>query len=261
MFHTVFNVTNTLILIWFIPQIEKLVCSLIRPKEGEDEESGRLKYIRGGLMKTPEISVLQAQKEIVVFGERIQRMFGFVKDISATNDEDAFKPLFDRIAKYEDISDNMENEIGKYLGQVSDAHLSDDTKETIREMLRQIGELESIGDSCYNIARILRRRSGSNGFTEDQSRGMEDLFTLLDRAMDQMVAVLSGEKGPFSLQTSEQIEQEINDCRSRLREQNAADLDNRVYGYKESAVFVDFVNECEKMGDYIINVVEACFGV
>ncbi|MBQ5983533.1 MAG: Na/Pi cotransporter family protein [Bacteroidales bacterium] len=260
MFHTAFNVTNTLILIWFIPQIEKLVCFLIRPKEGEEEESGRLKYIRGGLMKTPEISVLQAQKEIVLFGERMQRMFGMVKELYGVRDEEAFKSLFDRIAKYEDISDNMENEIGKYLGQVSDAHLSDDTKETIREMLRQIGELESIGDGCYNIARIFRRRSGMV-FTEEQNKGMDDMFVLIDKAMEKMIDVLGEGKESFSLQLSEQLEQEINDCRSRLREQNAKALDNRVYGYQESTVFVDLVNECEKLGDYIINVVEARFGV
>ena len=260
MFHTAFNVTNTLILIWFIPQIEKLVCAIIRPKDGEEEESGRLQYISGGLMKTPEISVLQAQKEIVVFGERMQRMLGMVKDLLRTRDEETFKTLFDRIAKYEDISDNMENEIGKYLGQVSDAHLSDDTKEKIREMLRQIGELESIGDSCYNLARIIRRR-GEINFTEGQMHGADDLFALLDKAMDRMIAVLGGRKEQFSLQASEQIEQEINDCRNRLRMQNAADLDNKVYGYQASTVYVDLINECEKLGDYVINVVEARFGV
>ena len=259
-FHTCFNVINTAVLIWFIPQIEKIVCKIIQPRKSEDEDEFRLQYIRGGLMKTPEISVLQAQKEIVLFGERMQRMFGMVKELYGVRDEEAFKSLFDRIAKYEDISDNMENEIGKYLGQVSDAHLSDDTKETIREMLRQIGELESIGDGCYNIARIFRRRSGMV-FTEEQNKGMDDMFVLIDKAMEKMIDVLGEGKESFSLQISEQLEQEINDCRSRLREQNAKALDNRVYGYQESTVFVDLVNECEKLGDYIINVVEARFGV
>ncbi|MBQ5482590.1 MAG: Na/Pi cotransporter family protein, partial [Bacteroidales bacterium] len=157
-FHTGFNIINTALLIGFIPQMEKLVCRIIKPKKTEEEDEFRLKYIRGGLMKTPEISVLQAQKEIEDFGKRMQRMFELVWELYTTQDDQAFAKLFDRIEKYEGISDRMENEIGRYLGQVGDAHLSDDTKEKIRAMLRQIGELESVGDSCFNLARILRRK-------------------------------------------------------------------------------------------------------
>ena len=261
MFHTVFNVTNTLILIWFIPQIEKIVCRLIRPKKSEEEDEFRLKYIRGGLMKTPEISVFQAQKEIALFGERMQRMFRMVKDLDATEEDDAYQKLYERIVKYEQISDNMENEIGRYIGQVGDAHLSDDTKEKIRAMLRQIGELESIGDSCNNLARIQhRKRDTSAVFTEWQLAGVIRMYDLVDEALTQMNVLLSGRKEDYDIKVSEVLEEKINACRAELKERNIRDLDEHVYSYDASTVYMDLINEFEKTGDYIINVVEARLG-
>ena len=260
-FHTAFNVTNTLILIWFIPQIEKLVCRIIKPKQSEDEEEFRLKYIRGGLMKTPEISVLQAQKEIAVFGERMMRMSGMVRDLYRTKDEAEFKKIFERIEKYEQISDNMENEIGKYLGQVGDAHLSDDTKEKIRAMLRQIGELESIGDSGYNMARILRRKFDNKiEFTVKQESGVRQLLTLVQEAGTRMLEMLNGRREDFDFTPSEAIEESIDNCRAALKEQNLRDLDAHEYSYDCGSIYMDLVNEAEKAGDYIINVVEARLG-
>ena len=260
-FHTAFNVTNTLILIWFIPQIEKFVCRLIKPKQSEEDEEFRLKYIRGGLMKTPEISVLQAQKEIAVFGERMMKMSHMVKDLYRTTDEAAFKKIFDRLEKYEQISDNMENEIGKYLGQVGEAHLSDDTKEKIRAMLRQIGELESIGDSGFNMARILRRKYEAKiDFTPEQEEGVKQMFGLSQEAGARMLEMLTGRREDFDFNPSEEIEARINECRERLKEQNLRDVDNHVYTYDSGSIYMDLVNEAEKCGDYIINVVEARLG-
>ena len=235
-FHTMFNVTNTLILIWFIPQIEKLVCKIIPHRENVDEES-RLQYIQSGIMKTPEISVLQAQKEIEVFGDRMQRMFGMVKDLF--NAKDGQEEIFQRIEKYEGISDNMENEIGLYLGKVSDAHLSDDTKAKIRQMLREISELESIGDSCYNLARAMKRKN--EPFTEEQNEGVRSMFTLIDQALERMNF----------------IEAEINNTRLLLREQNSMNVDKHAYSFSSGTIYMDIVNECEKCGDYVMNVVEA----
>lgn len=261
-FHTAFNVTNTAILIWFIPQIEKLVCHLIRPKKGEDDEEVRLKFIRGGLMKTPEISILQAQKEIAVFGERMQRMIGMVDELKDIQEDTAFQKLFDRIAKYEDISDNMENEIGRYLGQVGDAHLSDDSKGKIRSMLRQIGELESIGDGCFNLARILKRKRENDAvFTSDQEAGFSRILSLVNEAATHMNMLLSGRREEYDIDDSEAAEKAINECRNELKEKNIQDLDNHSYGYQSSTVYMDLINECEKTGDYIINVVEARMGV
>jgi phosphate:Na+ symporter len=260
-FHTAFNVTNTLILIWFIPQIEKIVCRIIKPKQSEEEEEFRLKYIRGGLMKTPEISVLQAQKEIEVFGQRMMLMSFMVKDLYKTQDEAEFKKIFERIQKYEQISDNMENEIAKYLGQVGDAHLSDETKEKIRAMLRQIGELESIGDAGFNMARVIRRKhEGKIEFNEQQEAGIREMLSLTQEAGARMLDMLSGRREDFDFKPSEDIETQINNCRERLREQNMRSIDDHVYSYDSGSIYMDLVNEAEKAGDYIINVVEARLG-
>ena len=260
-FHTCFNVINTAILIWFIPQLEKLVCKIIRPKKSDEDDEFRLQYIRGGIMKTPEISVLQAQKEIVVFGEKTQHMFALVRELYASKDEQTFAKLFERIQKGEDGSDRMENEIGRYLGDLGSAHLSDETKEKIRSMLRQIGELESVGDSCFNLARILRRkRSNKIDFTSQQEEGIEKMFSLVDDALSRMNALLSGRKEDFSIAVSEDIERRINGCRNALKQLNIDNLDAHLYGYDKGTVFSDLIGECEKTGDYIINVVEARLG-
>ena len=259
-FHTFFNVINTAILIWFIPQIEKIVCAIIRPKKTEEEDEFRLQYIRGGLMKTPEISVLQAQKEIVLFGQKMQYMYELVKEMYNASDEE-FAKLYDRVDKYEDLSDRMENEIGKYLGDVGQAHLSDETKGEIRAMLRQIGELESVGDSFFNLARILRRkRENKIEFTEGQVKGGMEMVQLLEEALTQMNHVLSSPRENVGLGKSAYIEARINDCRNRLKQENIDALDQHVYGYDNGTVFMDLIGECEKSGDYIINVVEARVG-
>lgn len=261
MFHTLFNVTNTLILIWFIPQIEKVVCRIIQPKPSEEEEESRLKFIRGGLMKTPEISVLQAQKEIAVFGERMMRMPDMVNELYHAEDEASFKKIFERIEKYEQVGDNMENEIGKYLGKVGDAHLSDDTKQKIRAMLRQIGELESMGDSAYNMARILRRKFEAKAeFTQQQIDGIKQMFKLTKEAGDRMLEMLNGRREDFDFNPSEEIEAQINACRDMIREQNMRSLDEHIYSYDSGSIYMDLINEAEKAGDYIINVVEARLG-
>ncbi len=261
-FHTGFNLINTAVLIWFIPQIEKLVCMVIKPKKTEEEDEFRLKFIHGGIMKTPEISVLQAQKEIAVFGERMQRMLGMVKELSQENDDDAFQKLFDRIRKYEDISDKMENEIGRYLGQVADAHLSDETKGKIRGMLRQIGELESVGDSGYNLARILQRKKENKiAFSPEQEQGIIQMYGLVDEAASRMNVLLQGRKEDYSIEQSMEYEERINAQRNLLKQQNIKDLDNRVYSYDNGTVFMDLVNEFEKVGDYVLNVAEARLGI
>ena len=261
-FHTGFNLINTAVLIWFIPQIEKLVCLLIKPAKAEEEDEFRLKYIRGGIMKTPEISVLQAQKEIAVFGERMQRMLGMVRDLSQETDEEAFQKLFERIRKYEDISDKMENEIGRYLGQVGDAHLSDETKEKIRGMLRQIGELESVGDSGYNLARILQRKKENKiVFSPEQEQGIAQMYELVDAATTRMNVLLQGHREDYTIDESARYEVRINALRNTLKLQNISDLDKRVYSYDNGTVFLDLVNEFEKVGDYVLNVAEARLGI
>ena len=258
MFHTAFNVINTALLIGFIPQIEKIVCSLIKPKKTEEDEESRLMYIRGGLMKTPEISILQAQKEISLFSERMNRMYGMLKDLHESGDDDRFKEIFDRVVKYEGISDSMENEIGHYLSQVADAHLSDESKDKIRSMFRQIGELESIGDSCLNIAKIMKRgRDNKTALTTEQEEGIATLYSLVGEALSRMDTILSGRKDDYDIEISDELEGKINAERDKLKNSGVLDIDS----YESSALIIDLASEFEKTGDYIINVVEARLGV
>lgn len=261
-FHTTFNLANTFILVWFIPQIEKLVCKIIRPKKNTDEDDFRLRFIQSGIMKTPEISVLEAQKEIHCFAERIQRMFGMVKTLLGETNEEKFVKLYSRIEKYEGISDNMEIEIAKYLDQVSDSHLSDETKAKIRAMLREISEIESIGDSCFNIARTLNRRfKGKEDFIASQYEHMHQMMELTDNALTQMNITLVGHKGDNDANLSFNIENEINNYRNQLKSQNINDVNNHLYTYAIGTMYMDIIQECEKLGDYVVNVVEARMGV
>ena len=270
-FHTCFNVVNTLILIWFIPQIEKLVCWVIRPKKVDDEEDFRLHFITSGIMKTPELSVLEAQKEIQHFSERMQRMFNMVRELlnlssSANNKKDSkagdFNKLFTRIEKYEGISDNMELEIAKYLDSVSDAHLSDDTKAKIRAMLREISELESIGDACYNMARTISRKYNGkeDHFVENQYEHLHQMMALTDQSLSQMNRLMLGRKESFDINHTFNIENEINNYRTQLKSQNINDINNHKYTYAVGTIYMDIINECEKLGDYVVNVVEARMG-
>ena len=261
-FHTTFNLSNTFILVWFITQIEKLVCKIIRPKKNADEDDFRLRFIQSGIMKTPEISVLEAQKEIHCFAERIQRMFGMVKELLGETNDDKFIKLYTRIEKYEGISDNMEIEIAKYLDQVSDSHLSDETKAKIRAMLREISEIESIGDSCFNIARTLNRRiRGKEDFIPSQYEHMHQMMELTDNALTQMNITLVGHKVDNDANLSFNIENEINNYRNQLKSQNINDVNNHLYTYAIGTMYMDIIQECEKLGDYVVNVVEARMGV
>ena len=265
-FHTCFNLVNTGILIWFIPQIEKLVCAIIKPKATSEEEDTRLLYISSGIMKTPEISVLQAQKEIALFATRIQRMYGMVKDlfnmsVDPNTKNDDFQKLFVRIEKYEDISDNMEIEIARYLEQVSDAHLSDETKAKIRSMMRQISEIESIGDACYNLSRTLNRKHEQHKvFTEKQTDDLLQMINLTDDSLTQMNKVLTGHREELSITETNRLERHINELRDRLKAENINSINDHEYDYAVGTMFTDLINECEKLGDYVVNVVEARLG-
>ena len=272
-FHTCFNVINAFILIWFIPQIEKFVCWVIKPKKQDEEEDFRLHFITAGFMKTPELSVLEAQKEIQSFSERMQRMFSMVQellDLSASKNNDKsgkteqeFVKLYTRIEKYENISDNMELEIAKYLENVSDAHLSDDTKGKIRAMLREISELESIGDACFNMGRTINRKftTKQDHFNEQQYNHLHQMMNLTDQSLTQMNQLMGGRKESFDVNRTFNIENEINNYRNQLKSQNINAVNNHEYTYAEGTVYMDLVNECEKLGDYVVNVVEARMGI
>jgi phosphate:Na+ symporter len=271
-FHTCFNVANTFILIWFIPQIERFVCWVIKPKKIDEEEDFRLHFITAGFMKTPELSVLEAQKEIQAFSDRMQRMFNMVRELltlssSSSNKKDNrdsdFNKLYSRIEKYEGISDNMEIEIANYLNSVSDAHLSDDSKAKIRAMLREISELESIGDACFNMARTISRKYNGkqDHFNEKQYDHIHQMMELTDQSLSQMNRLMMGRKESFDVNRTFNIEHEINNFRDQLKSQNINDVNNREYTYAVGTIYMDLINECEKLGDYVVNVVEARMGL
>ncbi len=270
-FHTCFNVINTFILIWFIPQIERFVCWVIKPKRVDEEDEFRLHFITAGFMKTPELSVLEAQKEIQSFSERMQRMFDMVRELltlssSSNNKKDnkeaEFNKLYSRIEKYEGISDNMELEIANYLDSVSNAHLSDDTKGKIRAMLREISELESIGDACFNMARTISRKYNGkeDHFNEKQYEHIYQMMELTNQSLAEMNKLMRGRREGYDVNRTFNIEHEINNFRNQLKSQNINDVNNHEYTYAVGTIYMDLINECEKLGDYVVNVVEARTG-
>lgn len=261
-FHSCFNIANTIVLLPFVKQVAKVCCWVWKPKANTDDDDFRLRFIQTGIMKTPELSVLEAQKEIQSFAERIQRMFSMVRDLLGEKNEDKFVKIYDRIEKYENISDNMEIEIAKYLDQVSNAHLSDETKGKIRSMLRQISELESIGDACNNLGRTINRKFKSkDDFNERQYDHIHQMFELVDDALSQMNVLMKGHKEELNATRSFNIENEINNYRNQLRNENLTDINNHQYDYASGSMYMDIIQECEKLGDYVVNVVEARMGM
>ena len=260
-FHTAFNIINTLLLIGFVRQIEALVCKVL-PMKAQDEDY-RLKFISGGLLSTAELSIMEAQKEIHSFGERCHRMFGFVPELLQLEDDAEFNKLFARIEKYENITDAMEMEIASYLNKVSEGRLSDASKSQIQKMLRQITELESIGDSVYNLGRTLNRHRMhcQEAFTAEQKQHMLTMMNLVDGALVEMMKRIDLPTTKAGIKTSLNIEHEINNYRTHLKNQNLHDVNAGLYNYQLGVFYVDFISECEKLGDYVMNVVQAGKGL
>ena len=263
MFHTCFNVINTALLIGFIPQIERAVCWLLPDRESpeEKEEDFHLQYIQTSLVQTPEIAVLQAQKETSRFAEKVRAMFGMLRSLLTEDDEKQFAELYSKIEHEEDQTDRMELEIARFLEQVSTDHLSDETKQKIRQMLREVGELESIGDACYNVARTLdRRQQSQQHFTKQQNGQILAMMALCDEALEQMCIVISGLREENDIRPTFRLENEINIMRDQLKAANIQNVNDHLYSYVVSTMFADIVGELEKLGDYIVNVVQARFG-
>ena len=258
MFHTCFNVTNTALLIGFIPQIERLCLTLIKDKAKKGEEEFRLQYIGNNIMQTPEICVLQAQKETSRFADFICNLYSNVRRMLDETDKNKSDKMFEQIQKEEDFSDELELAIAGYLEKVSDAHLSDDTKEKIRQMMREISELESIGDSCFNLARSFSRRNEENmKLTPELTQNIRTMMDLTNKALTEMNLLMQGRREGQTINESIRIEHEINTLRNSLKAENILNVDNHKYTYALGTMYIDIINECEKLGDYVINVVEA----
>lgn len=262
-FHTCFNVANVLILIWFIKPLERVVTLIIAERKGGEEEESRLRYISGGLLSTSELSILEAQKEINLFGQRCQKMFGMVRELLHTEKDEDFSKLFSRIEKYESITDNMEIEIANYLNKVSEGRLSAESKGAIQRMLREVDELESIGDSCFHLGRTINRRRNyaNEDFTESQYSHIHNMMNLVESALEQMNKVISRSEHQYvDFNVSYNIEHEINNYRTQIKNQNLNDINNKVYDYQIGVFYIDLISECEKLGDYVVNVVQATKG-
>ena len=261
MFHTCFNVTNTAILIWFIPQLEKAVCKILPEKVQEEKDTFKLRYIRANLIQTPEIAVLQAEKETSSFAENTREMFADVQKLFLEKDEKAFTELFTQIEKEEDMTDRLELEIARYLEQVGEGHLSDETKMKIRQMMREVSELESIGDACYNLARMMRRRQ-QQGYelSSELTLKTQSMMALCDKALAQMCNMMHGHPSKHNIHETYQLENNINQMRDRLKSNNIHDVNDRKYSYAIGTLYGDMVGELEKLGDYVVNVVEARVG-
>ena len=262
MFHTCFNVTNTAVLIGFIPQIERVVCWLLPNKQELEQESFKLQYIKSNLIQTPEIAVLQAQKETAHYGKRVQQMFTMVQEMLLEKDEDSIQQKFEEIEREEQVTDEAEIVIARFLEQVSEGHLSDDSKMKTRQMFREIGELESIGDSCYRLARTMQHR-GQLGNQLDKMRieRIQQMMTLCDKALTQMNVVLADPLEDNELRQTYYYENILNKMRDELKADNIRAVNDKQYDYSLGTTFGDLVGELEKLGDYVVNVVEARFGL
>ena len=260
MFPTVFNACNLLIMIWFTKLYVKIVCWLVPSHHNEDEEEFALKYIGGGLMSASELNILQAQKEIQLYGRRVERMLNMSRqmihlDIKA----DEYSHLFSRIQKYEQISDRMEIEIGTYLNRIAEGRLSPEGKMRISGMLRIVSEIESIADGCYNVAKTLDRKNQNHvEFNDKVMHEIDNMYEMVGETMNNMLSLLDEMERPESSRIVEAYnkEREINNLRNKLRDGNIFNINNKEYGYQEGIFFMDLIGEAEKLADYMLNVVE-----
>lgn len=259
MFHTAFNIFNTLLLIGFVKQIERFVCRVLPMKEETGEDKG-LKYISGGLFSTAELSILQARKEIVFFGERCHKAFNYVLSMHGITKDDEFQEIFAKVEKYEGITDRMEYEIAHYLQQVSEGRLSDDAKRQVQRMLREVDDLESIGDCCFSLARTLsrKRESCKEHFTPEQLQQIHGMEQLVGEALSLMTETLQQPEGEgHDISRSYAIEDQINALRTQLRAENLQSIADGQYDYRLGAFFIDYVNGLESLADYVLNVVQS----
>ena len=246
-------------MVWFVNIYERICKFVIKPEEDEEDEEFQLQFITTGMLSTAELSILQAEKEMEVYAKRTRKMFKLVQKLAVAKDEVKFLKLFSRVEKYEGISDRMEIEIGSYLGKVAEGRLSNQSKERIRSILRGVTEIESIADSCHNMARHYKRKAEANAeFTEELRENIRLMWKELEKAYDKMQDVLKvQEVSEADMTDSIKYENRINEMRNMLKRKNIEDVNDKMYDYQTGVYYMDLVVECERMGDYIINVVQS----
>ena len=256
MLHTLFNVTNTLVLIWFVPLIEKAVIGLVKEPKGETEVF-RLKYISGGPLSTAELSLNEAQQEVIHLAEICRNGFSYLRQAVNEQNPEKFDALNDKLIKYEEITDRIEFEIASYLNEVSKNEISDAAAKDIRSMYKIIKEMESLGDSGEAIGRILKRKN-VHGKVFDKSilDRLNKMMELVQKGYDVMVANLKSEH-LTDISNAINAEYNIDECRRHLREEHIVNIENNSYNYLTGVYYIDVLNELEKIGDFLINISEA----
>ena len=257
MLHTLFNTINTLILIWFIPLIEKIVCMVIKDSKNKEDDAYRLKYINAGPLATPELAIEQAFKEIGHFARISRNGLGYIREAVNETDPDKFEEYRAKLVKYEEISDRIEYEIATFLNDVSAGEISESTSIKIKAMYKIIGELESLGDSGESISRILSRRNiHKKTFDAETVRRLNSLINLVDSAYEAMITnlTLADEARLEEISNAYDAEDRINNMRNNLRDEEIESIENGRKNYQTSVYYLDIVNELEKMGDFMINV-------
>ena len=260
-FHTSFNIINVLMFVWFIPVFRTLVEKII-PSKDDEEEDFRLQYITTGLLSTPELSLFQARKEVQFFAKHTKKMFGFVRKLMKTEEDAKFTKLYAKIEKYERISDDVEVEIANYLSMVNQSRLSDTGRRQARSIMKLVSDLESIGDSNFNLARTINRmKERKVKFSPEIIKKLELMFNLVDEALEIMIDNLNEESENINFSKAQEIETEINSYRNQLKVEHLDNLKNEIYKYDTGIIFNDLFSECEKLADYVINVSEALYEV
>ena len=257
MVHTLFNICNALILVWFTNQIATLVTKIIQGKK--EEEDFRLQYIHGGLLNTAELSLSQAKAEIIHYAQLCKRQYSYAQEALNTTDPERFDQLYKKLEEYEQITDRIELEIAKYLNNIAEGQLSEESGRRLQAMYKIISELESIGDSGFNIARILQRRNIHNKeFDPNMIKKLNYMTELLNNGFEAMITNLTlGYDKIENISNAQDVEQDINEYRNNLKEEHLLNLENNVYSYLTGVYYMDLISEYEHVGDFMINISEA----
>ena len=262
MLHTVFNVITTLLLVWFIPTLEKVVTWMV-PSHNVEDEQFRLKYISAGTLSTSDLALNSAKLELVRYGDITRRIVEFMRGAIRAESQEAFQPFDDELIRYEEITDRFEKEIAAYLNEATNKEMSHEATIRVRAYYRIIGELESIGDSGETVGKIIARAwAHEKQFTPDMKTKLLKMCDLLDEAFAAMHTNLETPSVEINdITNAEQAEENINNYRDILREEHLNNIEKSSYPYETGAFYMDLVNSFEKMGDFLINISQSVYSV